>query len=436
MIEGKVAIVGRANVGKSTIFNRIVGSRLSIVSDEPGVTRDRLYGKAMWLTKEFSVIDTGGIEIKDAPFQTQIRAQVEIAIEEADVIVLVCDARVGVSDEDKFVSRLIQKSGKPCIVAVNKIDEGHMQQDIYDFYSLGVGDPIAVSGLHGIGIGDMLDAIIKNFPKKEIEEEIEGEIKFCLIGRPNVGKSSLANSILNQERVIVSNIEGTTRDSIDTPFIKEDRQYVVIDTAGLKKRGRIYEAVDKYAALRALSAIDRSDVVLLLIDGDVGIREQDKNVAGYAIDAGKAIVVVVNKWDLVKKDEKTMSSFAKKIKQEFKFIDYAPIVFCSALTKSRINTIFEAIDIAYDSTTKHVSTSVLNAIIMDAQRINPAPDFNGGRIKIKYANQVAIKPPTFVLFANDPDFLHFSYKRFIENKIREAFGFEGTPIKIICRKSE
>ena len=436
MIVGKVAIVGRPNVGKSTIFNRIIGFRLSIVSDEAGVTRDRLYGHATWLTKEFSVIDTGGVELANHPFQQQIRAQVEIAVNEADVIVVICDVRTGVTPDDELVARLVQKSKKPCILAVNRVDDNKFKEGIYDFYRLGLGDPIPVSGLHGIGIGDLLDAIIKGFPPKEEVPEIEGEIKFCLIGRPNVGKSSLVNSLLNQERVIVSNIEGTTRDSIDTPFKKDDRSYVVIDTAGLRKRGSIYEAVDKYAALRALSAIDRSDVVLLLIDGGVGIREQDKNIAGYAIDAGKAIVIVVNKWDLVDKENNTMSQFTKKIRAEFQFIDYAPVVYCSALTKSRINTIYEAIDIAFDNTTKHVQTSTLNAIIMDAQQLNPAPEFNGDRIKIKYASQVAIKPPTFVLFVNNPDYLHFSYKRYLENRIRDTFGFEGTPIRIICRTSE
>ncbi len=436
MIEGKVAIVGRPNVGKSTIFNRIIGTRLSIVSDESGVTRDRLYGKASWLTKEFAVIDTGGVEIKDAPFQTQIRAQVDIAIEEADVIVLVCDSRVGITPDDRMLAKIIQKSKKPCLIAVNKVDEGHLQQDIYEFYGLGIGNPIGVSGVHGIGIGDLLDAIIQALPPKKEIEEIEGEIKFCLIGRPNVGKSSLTNALLNEERVIVSSIEGTTRDSIDTPFVKDGRNYVVIDTAGLRKRGRIYEAVDKYAALRALGAIDRSDVVLLLIDGESGIKELDKNIAGYAIDAKKAIVVVVNKWDLVDKEENSMVQFTKKIKEEFKFIDYAPIVFCSAITKARLATIYAAIDIAYDSATKRVPTSTLNALMMDAQQINPAPEFNGGRIKIKYASQVAVKPPTFVLFVNNPNFLHFSYKRFLENRLRETFGFEGTPINIICRAKE
>lgn len=432
MIQGRVAIVGRPNVGKSTIFNRIIGHRHSIVSDEAGITRDRLYAKATWLTREFYVIDTGGIEIENRPFQEQIRSQAEIAMEEADVIVFITDGKTGITSDDRMVTKLLRKSNKPVILAVNKIDDGHLKDNIYEFYSLGIGDPIPVSGVQGIGIGDLLDAIIHALPSKE-EDEIHGEIKFCLIGRPNVGKSSLANAVLNQDRVIVSNIEGTTRDAVDTPFVRDGKDYVVIDTAGLKKRGRIYEAVDKYSALRALSGIDRSDVVLLVIDGEVGIREQDKNVAGYAIDSGKAIVIVVNKWDAVKKDEKTMAEFSEKIRKEFKFIDYAPIAFVSALNKSRINTLFDAIDLAHENANKRVQTSVLNNIIIDAQQMNPAPDFNGGRLKIYYSNQVSIQPPTFVLFVNNEEFLHFSYKRYLENRLREAFGFEGTPIKLIAR---
>jgi len=435
MIEGKVAIIGRPNVGKSTVFNRIIGTRTSIVSNEVGVTRDRLYGKGMWLTKEFSIIDTGGIEIADRPFQVQIRMQAEIAIQEADVILFICDVRSGVTDDDKYIARILQKSSKPVILAVNKVDESHFQENIYEFYSLGFGDPIAVSSLHGIGIGDLLDAVVRLLPNRQ-EEEIEGLIKFCVIGRPNVGKSSLVNAILNQDRVIVSDIEGTTRDAIDTAFVKDSTDYVVIDTAGLKKSGKIYEAVDKYAALRALSAIDRSDIILLVIDGSVGIQEQDKTVSGYAIDAGKAIIIVVNKWDKVEKDQKTMQEFTKKLREEFKFIDYAPIVYCSALTKARINTVFDAIQTAYTGITQRVKTNVLNNIIQDAQQMNPAPEFNGGRIKIMYGHQVGTKPPTIVLFCNNPDFMHFSYKRYLENRIREAFGFEGSPIRIITRISE
>ena len=433
MIDGIVAIIGRPNVGKSTLFNRLIKTRLSIVDDQPGVTRDRLYGKVEWLTKNYRVIDTGGIELTDRPFQDQIRAQAEIAMEEADVIVFLCDGRSGVTVDDSYIARLLYKTTKPVILAVNKVDDGHLLDGLMEFYSLGLGEPVAVSSLHGIGTGDLLDRISEEMPSKTRKKEIEGQISFSLIGRPNVGKSSLVNAILNQDRVIVSNIEGTTRDAIDTPFRRDEREYVVIDTAGLKKRGRIYEAIDKYAALRALDAIDRSTVVLLVIDAETGIREQDKNIVSYAIDAGKAIIIVVNKWDTVTKDQNTMHKFKEKVRQEFQFLDYAPIVFVSAKNKERIHTIFPAIDAAYDATNTRVQTSVLNDILMDAQMRNPAPNFNGGRIKILYGSQVSTQPPTFVLFVNNENYMHFSYKRYIDNRLRECFNFEGTPIRIICR---
>lgn len=433
MIDGVVAIIGRPNVGKSTLFNRLIKTRLSIVDDQPGVTRDRLYGKVEWLTKNYRVIDTGGIELSDRPFQDQIRAQAEIAMEEADVIVFLCDGRSGVTVDDSYIAKLLYKTTKPVILAVNKVDDGHLLDGLMEFYSLGLGEPVAVSSLHGIGTGDLLDRISEEMPSKTRKKEIEGQISFCLIGRPNVGKSSLVNAILNQDRVIVSNIEGTTRDAIDTPFRRDEREYIVIDTAGLKKRGRIYEAIDKYAALRALDAIDRSVVVLLVIDAEVGVREQDKNIVSYALDAGKAIIIVVNKWDTVIKDQNTMHKFKEKVRQEFQFLDYAPIVFVSAKNKERINTIFQAIDVAYDAANTRVQTSVLNDILMDAQMRNPAPNFNGGRIKILYGSQVSIQPPTFVLFVNNENYMHFSYKRYIENRLRECFEFEGTPLRIICR---
>ena len=371
--------------------------------------------------------------MENRPFQEQIRAQVEIAIKEADVIIFVTNGYLGVTNDDRIVTKMLHKSKKPVVLAVNKIDDGQHIGNINDFYSLGIGDPIAVSGSHGIGIGDVLDEVIKYLPEEK-GKEYEGKICFSVIGRPNVGKSSLVNAILNQERVIVSNVEGTTRDAIDTPFRREGRDYIVIDTAGLKKRGKIYEAVDKYAALRALAVIDRSDVVLLVIDAETGIREQDKHVVGYAMDAKKAIIIVVNKWDTVNKTDNTMNEFKKKIRNEFKFLDYAPIVFVSALEKSRINTIFQAIDVAYDAYNMRVSTSVINEIIQDAQTMNPTPYFNGGRLKILFANQVSTCPPTFVLFVNDPHYMHFSYLRYIENKFRETFEFEGSPLNIICRE--
>lgn len=434
-MAGVVAIVGRANVGKSTIFNRMVGERISIVEDVAGVTRDRIYAKASWLTKEFSVIDTGGIELENASFTTQIKMQAEIAIEEADVIVFVVNGREGITKEDEYVARLLQKSRKPIILVVNKIDDNQFRDYIYEFYALGVGDPIPVSGSHGIGIGDLLDQIINQLDLQD-EETNEDEISFSIIGRPNVGKSSLTNAILGEERVIVSNIEGTTRDAIDTPFVKDGQKYRVVDTAGMRKKGKVYENIEKYSILRALTSIEKSDVILVVIDGETGIREQDKHVAGYAHEAGKGVVIVYNKWDLVDKDEKTMQKKQKEIYEQFKYLDYARIVFTSAKTGQRVDQIFPLIQESYENSRKRVQTSVLNDVLVDAQLMNPTTTFNGGRLKIFYANQVAVSPPTFVLFSNDPQYLHFSYKRYLENRLREAFGFEGTPIHIICRKRD
>lgn len=434
-MAGVVAIVGRANVGKSTIFNRMVGERISIVEDVAGVTRDRIYAKASWLTKEFSVIDTGGIELENASFTTQIKMQAEIAIEEADVIVFVVNGREGITKEDEYVARLLQKSRKSIILVVNKIDDNQFRDYIYEFYALGVGDPIPVSGSHGIGIGDLLDQIINQLDLQD-EETNEDEISFSIIGRPNVGKSSLTNAILGEERVIVSNIEGTTRDAIDTPFVKDGQKYRVVDTAGMRKKGKVYENIEKYSILRALTSIEKSDVILVVIDGETGIREQDKHVAGYAHEAGKGVVIVYNKWDLVDKDEKTMQKKQKEIYEQFKYLDYARIVFTSAKTGQRVDQIFPLIQESYENSRKRVQTSVLNDVLVDAQLMNPTTTFNGGRLKIFYANQVAVCPPTFVLFSNDPQYLHFSYKRYLENRLREAFGFEGTPIHIICRKRD
>ncbi|MEE0966972.1 MAG: ribosome biogenesis GTPase Der [Bacilli bacterium] len=436
MITGVVAIVGRANVGKSTIFNRIVGERVSIIEDIPGVTRDRIYASATWLTRDFRVIDTGGIEIENASFNEQIKVQAEIAIEEADVILFVTNGREGVTREDEFVARMLQKSKKPVVLAVNKIDDSAFKDDIYDFYSLGIGDPIPVSGSHGIGIGDVLDEIIHLLPDAKEKEENTDEIRFSIIGRPNVGKSSLTNALLGEERVIVSNIEGTTRDAIDTAFEKDGQKYRVIDTAGMRKKGKIYENVEKYSILRALSAVEKSDVVLVVLDGEKGVIEQDKHVAGNAHEAGKAVIIVVNKWDLVTKDDKTMAKYEKQVREHFKYLDYAPIVFTSALTSKRVELLFPLIQEVYHNARKRIATSVLNDVFLDAQAMNPTTTFNGGRLKIYYVNQVSVCPPTFVLFVNDPEYLHFSYKRYLENRIREAFGFSGTPIHIIARKRD
>lgn len=435
MIDGVIAIVGRPNCGKSTIFNRIIGERLSIVEDTPGVTRDRIYGTGEWLTRKFHLIDTGGIQMADQPFRKEIEMQVDLAIEEADVIIFVVNGQEGMTTDDKYIAKMLHRSNKPVILAVNKIDDAIFKDNIYEFYALGVGDPIPVSGAHGIGIGDILDLSISNFPDKK-SNDYEGMIKFAIIGQPNVGKSSLTNAILNQERVIVSNIEGTTRDAIDTPFKREGREYVVIDTAGIRKRGKVYENIEKYSVMRAMSAIERADVVLMLIDGEKGIREQDKHVAGLAHEAGKGIIIVYNKWDTVEKDSYKMNEVTEKIRKEFVYLDYAPIAFVSALTKARIHTLFPLIDEVYDESTKRIATNVVNEVIMDAQIMTPPPTHNGQRLRIYYASQVAVAPPTIVLFVNDVELLHFSYKRYLENKLREAFGFNGTPIHIIARKKE
>ncbi|MDL2212039.1 ribosome biogenesis GTPase Der [Erysipelotrichaceae bacterium OttesenSCG-928-M19] len=432
MSEGIVAIVGKPNVGKSMLFNRIVGERISIVDDSSGVTRDRLYAKASWLTKEFRLIDTGGIEISEAPFIEEIKAQAMIAIEEADVIIYVSDGQVPVTNDDEFVAKILQRSKKPVILAINKIDNVEQKSNIYDFYSLGLGEPIAISAAHGIGIGDLLDEVVANLPEKK-ERVADDKIRFSLIGRPNVGKSSLVNAILNENRVIVSDTAGTTRDAIDISFVRNNQNYVVVDTAGMKKRGKIYENVEKYAILRALSAIEDSDIVLLVIDANEGIKEQDKHVAGYAFEQHKPIIVVVNKWDLIVKDTNSMKKFSDDIKEQFKFLAYAQVCFVSALEKKRLQTIFEAIDLVNTNMNRRVTTSVLNDVIADAQAMNQAPLFNRGRLKIYYASQVSVKPPTFVFFVNDLKYMHFSYERYLENQLRNAFDFGGTPIKIILR---
>ena len=430
---GTVAVVGSPNVGKSTIFNRIIGHRHAIIDDQPGVTRDRIYDKASWLGVDFNIIDTGGIEIANRPFQEQIRAQATIAIEEADVIVFVTDGKVGISKDDRIVAKMLYKSNKPIILAVNKIDNLDMIHSLGDFYALGLGEPLPVSGEHGIGIGDLLDKIVNKLPKKE-DKTYDDAITFSIIGRPNVGKSSLSNAILNKERVIVSNIEGTTRDSIDTRFTRDNQDYVVIDTAGLKKRGKIFESVDKYSMLRALGSIDRSEIVLLVLDAETGIQEQDKHIVGYAVEAKKAIIIVVNKWDTVERSQNAQSDFEKKVRKEFQFLDYAPIVFVSAKNKTKIDNIFKAINkvhLAYDS---HVQTSILNDVIQDAQTMNPAPEFNKGRLRIYFANQANSQPPSFVMFVNKPKYAHFSYIRYIENRLRETFDLDGTPIEIVLRE--
>lgn len=433
MNTGTIAIVGRPNVGKSTIFNRIAQERISIVEDIPGVTRDRIYSSADWTGHHFQIIDTGGIQLEDQPFQEEIRAQVEIAIEEADVILMIVNGKTGLSDDDRYIASLLQRSRKPIVLAVNQIDDQSRMMNIYEFYNLGIGDPIACSGVHGIGIGDVLDRCMECMPENKGDSRSEGT-HIAVIGEPNVGKSSIVNAILREERSIVSDIQGTTRDAIDTPFRYNGKQYVIVDTAGIRKRGRVYENVEKYSVLRAMSAIEKCDVALFLIDGKEGIREQDKHVAGYAYEAGKPMIIVVNKWDAVDKDEHTMHAFEEKVRSEFAYLSYAPILFVSALTRQRVDTIIPEVDRVVENAHRRVPTNLLNEVIADSQITTPAPARNGKRFRIYYCTQVSVEPPTFVLSCNDPKLMHFTYQRFIENTLRRAFDFEGTPIHLIARK--
>lgn len=424
-----VALVGRPNVGKSTIFNRLVGSKIAIIDDTPGVTRDRLYGTVNYLDYSFHLIDTGGIDISTGNFNTEIKGQAQLAIDEADIIVFVVDGKEGLTANDYTVKDILKKSGKPVIVAINKTDSKAYQEHQYDFYDLAFDTYIEISAEHNNGISSLLDEITKNF--KEIKEEYdENVIKFSIIGRPNVGKSSLVNAILNEDRVIVSPIAGTTRDAIDTPFRYHEKDFVVIDTAGMRKRGKIYENVEKYSLLRSLKAIDRSDVCVLVINAEEGIIEHDKHIAGYAIEAGKAIVIAVNKWDTIEDKDKAMKNWKEEIKYQFNFIPYAKVVFLSALTKKRIHTLMPEIIKANENAHKKIPTSSLNNVITDAYALNLPPSYKGKRLKIYFSAQSAICPPTFNIQVNSKGLIHFSYERYLENKIRENFDFTGTPIKL------
>lgn len=435
MANPVVAIVGRPNVGKSTLFNRIAGERIAIVEDTPGVTRDRLYAHGEWLGKNFSIIDTGGIEMSDQPLLTQIRQQAEIAIEEADVIIMVVNVENGVTDADEQVAQILYRSNKPVVLAVNKVDNPERRLDVYDFYQLGLGEPYPVSSVHGVGLGDMLDAVIENFAEKDAEEE-DDRIRFSFIGRPNVGKSSLVNAILGENRVIVSDMAGTTRDAINTQFTAKDgREFTMVDTAGIKKKGKLYENTERYALMRSMRAIDDSDVVLVVLNAEEGIRELDKHIAGYAHEAVRAVIIVVNKWDTIPdRDQRTMTDFTNLIRHEFQYLSYAPIVFVSAKTKQRLSRLPEMIEEAYDHQHRRIQSAVLNDVLMDALAANPTPSSNGRRLRVYYATQVAVAPPTFVIFVNDPDLMHFSYARYLENRIRAAFDFTGTPIRLIKRR--
>ncbi|MCD5447864.1 ribosome biogenesis GTPase Der [Lactobacillus delbrueckii subsp. lactis] len=428
-----VAIVGRPNVGKSTLFNRIINERVAIVEDRPGVTRDRNYARASWMGHQFSIIDTGGITWEDSTIDEEIRAQAEIAIEEADVIVMLADASQGVTSLDERIAHLLYRADKPVLLAVNKADNPEQRTDIYDFYSLGLGDPIPVSGSHGTGIGDLLDEVVKNFPA-DAEKTEEGVISFSVIGRPNVGKSSIVNRLLGEKRVIVANEEGTTRDAIDTPFVKDGTKFRVVDTAGIRRRGKVYEKTEKYSVMRAMSAMERSDVAILVLDASTGIREQDKHVAGYAHEAGLGMIIAVNKWDLPKKDSSSGKDFEAVIREEFSYLDYAPIVFVSAKTGKNIDQLPKMVKEVYENKNQRIQSSVLNDLLLEASRLVPAPMVKGKRLRVYYMTQVKTNPPTFVVFCNDPELMHFSYQRFLINQLRENFDFTGTPIKILPRK--
>lgn len=431
-----VAIVGRPNVGKSMLFNKLCGKRLSIVEDTPGVTRDRLYAECDWNGRTFDLVDTGGIEPDtDSEILTFMRQQAEIAIDHATVIVLVCDIRTGLTASDHDVAALLLKSGKPVVLAVNKVDQpGPTDPEIYEFYNLGLGDPVPVSALHGTGTGDLLDRCVSYFPEGEDGETDDDVIRVAIIGKPNVGKSSLTNKLIGEERVIVSDMAGTTRDAVDTYLENEKGKYLIIDTAGMRKKAKVDDRVEKFSVLRATMAIERADVCLVMLDGRDGVTEQDTKVAGMAHDAGKACVIVVNKWDLVEKDDKTMDRMRADIRRDLSYMTYAPILFLSALTGQRVDRVFELVNYVADQAAMRITTGMLNSVLADATaRVQPPTD-KGRRLKIFYMTQVGIKPPHFVAFCNDVQLFHFSYQRYLENQIRSTFGLEGTPIRITVRQ--
>lgn len=422
-----VAIVGRPNVGKSTIFNKLVGKKVSIIEDTPGVTRDRIYGSVNYDNHKFHLIDTGGIDLSNESFNDEIIVQANIAIEEADIILFVVDGLEELNQNDYTIRDILMKSGKRVLVVVNKLDNVKREENIYNYFELGFEEVLPVSGEHSIGLSDLLDTIIKDFPESDEDEYEEDEIKFCLIGRPNVGKSSLVNALLNEEKVIVSPIAGTTRDAVDTKFTYNKKKYVAIDTAGIRKSGKILEKIEKYSVLRSMKAIERSDVCLLVINAEEGIIEHDKHIASYALEEGKPVIIVVNKWDTVR-DKNDISSFTKLVRAEFKFLSFAPVTFVSALTKKRIFTIMPEIDKVYENSKREIKTSILNEVIRDAVMLKAPPSYKGKRLKVTFAQQTGTTPPKFTLFVNSDKLIHFSYERYLENKLRENFDFEGTPI--------
>lgn len=430
-----VAIVGRPNVGKSTLFNRIVGERLAIVEEIAGVTRDRLYQDADWAGRSFTLVDTGGLDFSEQDEMIgNIRKQAEIAIMESDVIVFVVDSRAGLTTGDSEIAGILRKADKPIVLVANKVEQFDTQRDYLDFYSLGLGEPIPVSAAQGMNTGDMMDAVVQNFPETGEDPEEGDRIRIAVIGRPNVGKSSLVNKLLGEERVIVSQVPGTTRDAIDSFFEREGRQYVLIDTAGIRRKSRIDFATEKYSVMRALRAVDRCDVVLFLIDAQDGVTEQDKRIAGYAHDQGRASVIVVNKWDLVKKDNHSTDQYTKKIREELGFMRYAPVIFVSALTGQRVVRILQIVDSVAEKHSLRVSTPGLNSLIRESVLQNPPPTYKTRRLKIYYVTQNGVKPPKFTFFVNDTELAHFSYLRYLENQIRSAYSFEGTPVRFLLRK--
>ena len=435
MAKPIVAIVGRPNVGKSTLFNRIAGERISIVEDTPGVTRDRIYADAEWLDHHFTLIDTGGLEPdSDDMMLKHMYSQAEIAISSADVILFVVDVRTGMTDMDMQVANISRKADKPVVLAVNKVDDlAKYGMQVYEFYSLGLGDPFGVSGGQMIGLGDLLDEVVKHFPADKDDSAEDDSIKVAIIGKPNVGKSSLVNRILGENRVIVSDVAGTTRDAIDSEYELNGQKYVFIDTAGMRRKAKIKESIEKYSIIRAVAAVERADVCILMINAVEGITEQDTKVAGIAHEAGKAVIIAVNKWDLIEKDNHTMNKFLKDIDTEFKYLSYAPRIFISAATGQRVTKLFELITMVSENNSRRIATGMLNDVLIEAMAMNQPPAEKGKQLRIYYMTQVSVKPPTFVLFVNDTELLHFSYKRYLENQLRDAFGFVGTPIHFIAR---
>ncbi|MDD6598809.1 ribosome biogenesis GTPase Der [Anaerovibrio sp.] len=430
-----VAIVGRPNVGKSTLFNQIGKRRVSIVDDMPGVTRDRIYMDAEWLNHTFTMIDTGGIEFEDDDhILKSMRQQALVAMEEADVIVFVVDGRAGLTTADEEVGRMLRNTKKPVILAVNKIDSPQLEAGVYEFYSLGLGEPMGIAASNSLGLGDLLDAVVAAFPENNGEDKEEDEISIAVIGRPNVGKSSIVNALIGENRVIVSNVPGTTRDAIDTHFVSDNIKFMLIDTAGMRRKGKIDEAIERYSVMRSLRAVDRADVVLMVINAEEGITEQDKKIAGYAHESGKGVIIVVNKWDVFPdKDDKSTLRFTEDLRDEIGFLQYAPVLYTSALTGQRIHRITELVKYVADQQSMRIQTSVLNELIRDAVSVNPPPSHRGKQLKIFFMTQADIQPPKFIIFVNDPELMHFSYLRFLENRLRESFGFEGTPLKLIVR---